>query len=98
MKLSHLSLISGSAVLAYTLYKKRDHITQFAQEGLKNLDEAKTDLDNIQNNLSIIQEQTQLLQKYGQDFQQKWRYFEKEKDAHISEINRILGHYQKTNS
>ena len=79
------------AFAAYKGYQKRDLIKETVTAGF--------DLDKIKGDLALIQDQSRHIQDMGQDLTYKWRVFNQETQAYLSEIQTRLAKYQdKTNT
>ena len=89
MKFSNLMLFTGAACTSYRLIKNRKTISQEVVETSDILDKIQDNLANIQHNLSIIQEQRDNIKEMAQDLTYKYKVFEKQAQAQISQIQDI---------
>lgn len=87
------------AFAAYKGYQKRDLIKETVTAGLDAKEAIQFDLDKIKGDLALIQDQSRHIQDMGQDLTYKWRVFNQETQAYLSEIQTQLAKYQdKTNT
>ncbi|VTS79367.1 chemotaxis protein [Streptococcus dysgalactiae] len=87
------------AFAAYKGYQKRDLIKETVTAGLDAKEAIQFDLDKIKGDSALIQDQSRHIQDLGQDLTYKWRVFNQETQAHLSEIQTRLAKYQdKTNT
>ena len=89
MKFSNLMLFTGAAWTSYRLVKNRKEISQEVVETSDILDKIQDNLANIQYNLAIIQEQRDNIKEMAQDLTYKYKIFEKQAQAQISQIQDI---------
>lgn len=84
-------LLAAGAVL---LYQKKDDIINELTDTSNTIRGAQNNLTEIKHNLSIIQEQEANLKNISQDLTYKFQVFNKEVQAHLSEIQKISDKYQ----
>jgi hypothetical protein len=94
MKIGRLIALGLVGYASYKIYKNREVIKEDFISAKSSIEAAKIDLDKIQTNLSIIKEQRENMQNISQDLTYKFRVFDKEKQAHMTEINHTLAKYQ----
>lgn len=95
MKLRSLLLSSIFAGMGYIIYKNRQEISDTILEAKETLESANQNIESISENLDLIKEESHILKKAKLNFQRQLRYFNKGKDAHLSEIKQILNKYKK---
>ena len=77
------------AKLSWILSNISDEINQEVVEASDILDKIQDNLANIQHNLAIIQEQRDNIKEMAQDLTYKYKVFEKQAQAQISQIQDI---------
>lgn len=94
MKLKNLFFTGLAGIGAYQLYQNRHAIKASLTQSKKAITASQADIDNIKKNLETINKQRQHLSKISQDLTYKFRVFNQEAQAHLTEINKIADKYK----
>ena len=89
MKFSNLMLFTGAAWSSYHWSKIGRQLTKKSSKHPISWIKIQDNLANIQHNLAIIQEQRDNIKEMAQDLTYKYKVFEKQAQAQITQIQDI---------
>ncbi|HFX5539130.1 TPA: chemotaxis protein [Streptococcus pyogenes] len=95
MKVKTVIAVGLLSFTAYKAYQKRCTIKELLSISRQAKDVAQLDLDNIKANLDLIHSQGKVIQNISRDLAHKWRYFNQETQAHLTEIQNRMAKYQE---